>query len=188
MRSFVLVPIMVLLSFVMSAHAALNARTEPVAGIYSGSHPMTSRSVFDLNETPTIELSFFTDLGTDTFDDGDLWDSQGGLGGTGAFSTLTIDWEWTHIGSGVSYTEITNVSPSNYTYPNDFLWVTNSLSDWSNRNDPGLWTVSTSWQLGVWESGAGTPVSFTVTPEPVSSVLFLLGGTVIAMIRRKQRF
>ena len=66
-------------------------------------------------------------------------------------------------------------------------WLT--LSDWNTVKTPGNWDINGSvfYRNGVCETAA---TKFTVTPEPISTALFLLGGATLglgAYRKRKQK-
>ena len=65
-------------------------------------------------------------------------------------------------------------------------WLT--LSDWNTVKTPGKWNVNGSlfYKNGVCETAE---TNFTVTPEPISTTLFLLGSGALAVgqYRRKKK-
>ena len=95
--------------------------------------------------------------------------------------TYTISW-WNPVGTETFYSDY------DITEGTDEVWHT--LDDWLDEGGPR--------QLGDWEVRAdysysgGTysdTTNFTVTPEPVSSALFLIGGVSLAAFgyRRRRR-
>ncbi len=64
-----------------------------------------------------------------------------------------------------------------------------SLSSWDTVKKLGNWSVNAIYFYGGgnFESGAGS-TGFAVTPEPVSTILFLTGGMILAVrkLRRKR--
>jgi len=75
----------------------------------------------------------------------------------------------------------------------DFLWIsldsgfdtTSNPVNWFDVREVGDWTVSASYHYASGAVGSDS-TSFTVTPEPVSSVLFVVGGTVFALKRYRR--
>ncbi len=76
-------------------------------------------------------------------------------------------------------------------FDDPFLDIWNSLDDWDNYAQVGNWKTVINWENPVLLSKGGwdsQTVNFTVTPEPVSSVLFLIGGATLAVRHyRKKR-
>jgi hypothetical protein len=72
------------------------------------------------------------------------------------------------------------------------IWVSLNDSVWDSIKEVGTWNVDAYYSLSTLDSGSFTVVSnpgaasFTVTPEPVSSVLFLLGGAGLIARRFKR--
>lgn len=56
--------------------------------------------------------------------------------------------------------------------------ILNTLPNWNNRKETGLWTWFARARNGS-PNGQTLTGTFTITPEPVSSVLFLLGGAAL---------
>jgi len=74
------------------------------------------------------------------------------------------------------------------TGPNLTLERWHSLTDWSTRKEAGEWTINSN----VFYTGGTTGTSvanFTVTPEPISMVLFLIGGApmAVSLYRKRQK-
>ena len=63
-------------------------------------------------------------------------------------------------------------------------WVPSLGTSWETEKKAGIWNVNVLWINTGGVLGAQN-VQFTVTPEPVSSVLFLVGGTAIALRKVK---
>ena len=62
-------------------------------------------------------------------------------------------------------------------------WVAFKGSEWVDSfSKEGVWTITTN----IYGDTNGADTSFTVTPEPVSSVLFLTGGAALFLRRRKK--
>lgn len=68
-------------------------------------------------------------------------------------------------------------------------WISMTDADWDTYKTTGSWAVSGS-ALG-YESGKFTfyasASDFTVTPEPLSCVLFVTGGGLLAVLKRKRK-
>ena len=71
------------------------------------------------------------------------------------------------------------------TGPNEERWIT--LSDW-NSNKVGAWDVTSTYLYPNGNTGSDT-TSFTVSPEPISMILFLFGGMSLAasLYRKKKK-
>ena len=68
------------------------------------------------------------------------------------------------------------------------IWETPSL--WPDINESGLWETKVSWKALLsdgWTGYHNRSTSFTVTPEPVSSLLFVAGGASLAIFRYKRK-
>lgn len=57
------------------------------------------------------------------------------------------------------------------------IWL--SLLDWSTVKEAGQWNVNAFYSAANGAYGTGS-TSFTVTPEPLSSLLFIVGGATLA--------
>lgn len=66
------------------------------------------------------------------------------------------------------------------------VWTT--LSDWSSVVTPGVWGISSAfvYPFPTPASGGGA-TRFTVTPEPISASLFLIGGGALAAFRVRKK-
>ena len=83
---------------------------------------------------------------------------------------------------------------TNQVPPNDLMEDWYPLTNWEGVKKPGLWEVSGIFvypPIDSFPGDVGTPANtfFTVTPEPVSTLLFLTGGAVLAVrsSRRKKQ-
>lgn len=64
------------------------------------------------------------------------------------------------------------------------MWLA-FVSDWSSIRATGVWNIDANYS---YSGGSGTgSTTFTVTPEPLSSALFLFGGLVLAAGYRKKK-
>jgi len=60
-----------------------------------------------------------------------------------------------------------------------------SMFSWDDIKEVGLWDLDAQYaSLGSSAAGKGD-LTFTITPEPISSLLFLIGGGALVAIRRK---
>ncbi len=63
-----------------------------------------------------------------------------------------------------------------------------NLEDWDSNKSQGIWQIDTDLSFGE-TAGHSAPTSFTVTPEPISTALFLIGGAPIALsLYRRRKF
>jgi hypothetical protein len=149
------------------AHATASPYAEAYAvGTNSSTTPQSS---FTLNEQPYIYVQFYN--GTPP---------AGSLNNEMTFST----WQ---TPNGTSLTPIETTSSSNQ------LWISFSPSVWNNVKQVGTWDTT---QLSF--SGPGAPASFfeqasfkvniVAAPEPVGTVLFLVGAFImgISILRRNK--
>lgn len=67
-------------------------------------------------------------------------------------------------------------------YAGDVTQIWHSLSNWDSVKSMGLWTVDAEYSEGSWNSDTAS-TTFTVTPEPISSILFLTGGATLGFRR-----
>jgi len=132
---------------------------------------MVGRTTFGWNETPWAKVSFYPPGGT-----------------TG----IEVEWTWKHGESETTPTSMIKTGADLYsTSPVIFA---QDLDNWLTKADRlGLWTVSTHWKhrmgTGDWQDHwtEGDDVRFQVTPEPVASALFLIGGAAIVALRKKRK-
>lgn len=146
------------------------AKLKPSLGPYmtdAGSTVPKPNQTFGWNENPYAFMQFdIDDLNTE--------------------KPLFVWWRWRDPDGHVVSVEkewITNFPEEG----NLNLW--NSLDNWDVHKQTGEWTVETKWVNP--SGGTGRfETSFTVTPvvpEPVSSILFLSGGAVLAIRRYWKR-
>lgn len=102
-----------------------------------------------------------------------------------------------------------NVTVAFWESPNSSYYFTNSMGSnqeywfsldsgvdssgnpvtWDDVKELGVWNINAGYFYAGGGSGEGT-ASFTVTPEPVSSILFIAGGAVLAgrrYLKRKRK-
>lgn len=95
--------------------------------------------------------------------------------------------------SGYHLTGSTWTGPSEFPLPSGMelsssreLWI--SLPYWDLVKEEGTWNVDAAFFYMGGMKGKGS-TSFAVSPEPVSTVLFLAGGGIFAVaLRRKKKF
>ena len=170
----VLIPIVAL---AVDTAVALDTESGPLIGLLDG-ETFKEQDIFEWNETPATSISFLkANL------KGGKWSDP---------LSLTIDWTWTYE-SVTAYYDDVFLDPPDYGTPYDPLVTTYSFSfpgwdelDVSERI--GDWTLTTQWELITSPNppGGKATIPFTVTPEPISSVLFLIGGTAIALIKHRR--
>lgn len=90
---------------------------------------------------------------------------------------LRVDWSWWHSPDQ-------GISQSFGTTTDTVAWLT--LDAWDSAKRLGGWDVYAAYFYTGGEKGGGS-TNFTVTPEPVSSVLFLLGGLSLFGFEYKKR-
>ena len=96
---------------------------------------------------------------------------------------LQIDWFW-QFGDTKIFHDTRTINAPNLFSPGPLrLW--DSLNNWDSIKKSGDWHVVTQWfnpDNGTGRGGSGTQAfTFTVTPEPVSTLLFLVGAAPIAL-------
>ena len=100
---------------------------------------------------------------------------------------LFVGWKWKFMGKGHPFWEFEKVT----TFSDVPLNIWDSLDNWDSYKKVGEWKVKTTWwNPTLWSGKEGWgrhKVNFTVTPEPVSSVLFLIGGAFLATFRYRKR-
>ena len=161
---FVLLYTLLGIGVVFMNQTAAHARLDPSLGLYmTEENSMSSKSIFGLDEKPFAFLQFH-------LDDLDLG------------SPLTIRWVWRFEGDRIAkeYEKITN-------FGGDPLDLWNSLDNWDLHKRTGEWSVRAKWRNGIGDEKGKDLVNFTVTPEPVSSLLFLLGGAGLAVTGYRKR-
>jgi hypothetical protein len=95
---------------------------------------------------------------------------------------LTVWWKWKHE-NGKWYTFQWD---STTDFPHEKLNIWYSPEEWDEVKEIGTWTVQATWR-NPGSGGGMMKTDFTVTPEPLSSVLFVTGGTLlVARVLRKK--
>ncbi len=153
----------------ISPNKAFATYLEPYLGPYMTDESSTTlRDTFDLHEEP------FAYIGFDVID-------------LNSYRPLELTWSWYFDTDMFVASESQRISH----FDNPFLDIWNSLDDWDNYARVGDWRTVISWENDVLLSKGGwgsQTVNFTVNPEPVSSVLFLIGGATLAVRHyRKKR-
>ena len=104
-----------------------------------------------------------------------------------------VEWTWTYEGTPAFTETLNQIKESPYDYQNPVIFA-KCLDNWlTTKRALGWWTVETRWKSR--EGGShwqdqwteGDDVRFQVTPEPVASALFLIGGAAIVALRKKRK-
>lgn len=121
---------------------------------------ITQKTTFGLDETPYLYMN---------------------LPGDGSLYTV---WSWWHDPAGNTYWDGTAPIFDSTNYQ---VWLPlTHWFQWENVKTAGIWTIDANYYFSNNQSGTGV-TSFTVTPEPISSILFLLGGSALAFRQHKKR-
>lgn len=143
-----------------------NKKLKPSLGPYmtdEGSMAPKPNQTFGWNEKPYAFIQFdMDDLNTE--------------------KPLIMSWKWRYEDGPVVSFERERIS----NFSGDTLNLWNSLDNWDIHKQAGEWSVVTIWR-NPGSGGSRLKTSFTVTPEPVSSILFLSGGAVLAIRRYWKR-
>ena len=145
----------------VSYAAHLNPSDGPYFTDYGGN---TAKDAFGWDETPWIHIQFDgSDLNTN--------------------KPLVMKWKWWHEdGESVfKLKETFNTLPET-----GYLDIWNSPDNWNSHRKSGRWFAKVKWNNRSAGNGIKTITTTVITPEPVSSVLFLTGGAVF-VIRQRYR-
>jgi len=96
--------------------------------------------------------------------------------------------DYTIYFSSKSY-DLTNSQDSWYNLDSLTYYDINDVEyTWSQIKNEGVWYLDFTYKYSYPNAGSNGSVesSFTVTPEPISSALFLIGGGALLSIRRKR--
>jgi hypothetical protein len=99
---------------------------------------------------------------------------------------LHVLWSWSNIDNPlVNETEIQNFTLS---ATDKEIWTPAPGAWWAANGGHGKWSVDVGWLNNHGSLGTST-ADFTVTPEPISTALFLFGGVPMALglLRRKNK-
>ena len=115
---------------------------------------------------------------------------SGYLSGPPANTKLQVDWTWA-LASNPSITKSTSTKYPIGDFSSDLeIWEPPVSGWWSAKGEPGLWNLDVAWDddQGLTGFSGNDSTTLTVTPEPVSTILFLFGGAPLAAaIYRKRK-
>ncbi len=98
-------------------------------------------------------------------------------------SPLQMRWVWSSLTDpNITETQLQKISLSGLGTDKE-IWKSAPQPWWNDNGGPGKWTVDVNWVNvhGTGTTGQGlSSANFNVTPEPISSALFLLGGAPLA--------
>lgn len=100
---------------------------------------------------------------------------------------LHLLWSWSNFDNSIiNETKLEHISLAGLSGDKE-IWSSAPQPWWANNSGHGKWTVDLAWLNHKGAMGTSS-ANFNVTPEPVSSALFLLGGTPLAaaLLRRKR--
>ena len=169
-KTAILFVITISLILFASTSNAFAKKLEPSLGPYMTDEGSTvKKDVFGWDEKPYVFIQFDVDeLNTN-------W-------------PLFVRWKWKFMGKGHPFWEFERVTD----FSDNPLNIWDSLDNWDSCKKVGKWRVETAWWsptlYNSGKEGLGRhKVNFTVTPEPVSSILFLVGGASLAATRLRRR-
>ncbi|MDP2923960.1 MAG: PEP-CTERM sorting domain-containing protein [Candidatus Omnitrophota bacterium] len=104
-------------------------------------------------------------------------------------SELDIKLTWLY-GAEEQYSErFYHLSWSNNLGPKGNFRIWEDPDRWNDIRQVGDWIAKVSWSANVddtWTSNFNKSANFTVTPEPLSGILFAVGGVALAFFRKKK--
>jgi hypothetical protein len=156
--------------FVLLITGNAYSELEPSLGFYMTNGESTeSKDTFRWDETPFAFIQFDVD---------DLNNEK----------PLILWWKWRYENSPWIFFEWEDT----INFPEDKIQVRNSPDNWDFEKLAGKWTVQTTWR-NPGSGGGMSKTAFTVTspvvPEPISSLLFVIGGAFLTgkhFIKRKR--
>ena len=174
-KSVILVAALLCSVLIFGTASAAPFWLDPTQGPYMtlGDPDQTQNSEFSLSQTPYLFLQFNkSDLGGWPILAGSVW-----------YTLKHDDSEY----------EIHPVGNLYFADASDYLNIWQGLERWDEFSDAqkiGNWDVSAVWLLANGTKGGYGTTSFSVaplvTPEPVSSALFLLGSCALVAIKRSR--
>jgi hypothetical protein len=120
-----------------------------------------------------------------------MTDGEGSYIQKDTFSSNEIPWLYFRVPIDPGDQKVTSTSWWSDIFGNSYqvrereneIDIWHSIKRWNSIKTEGLWIVEAEYSFGtgrdkVWGSGS---TSFTVTPEPISSILFVTGGATLAV-------
>ena len=171
--AYFILSIFVLLSWLNPSRALALKYLDPAAGpVMVGAQGSTApQNTFDLNQRPFVFLEF----------DRNSLETK---------LPLLVNWKWIYANDKT----LSFDAKLFLDFPDDSLKIWKDANNWDAIKKPGEWEVKTSWfNPGFFDlkGGEGSKIiNFTVTPEPVSCLLYLAGAAPIAfsLFRRRKNY
>ncbi len=165
-------PAVVLFSIVGKAHALDTDTAYMVTGngstTLSNYNSITNEYNYHTTETPWVYLKLK-------------------LSELNVAAPLKLMWSWSSFNNpSNTETKLTQLNLAGLSSDKE-IWSSAPEPWWSTNGGHGKWTVDVAWLNAKGAMGTST-ATFNVTPEPISSALFLFGGLPVAaaLLRKKK--